>query len=222
MLILNLKNYSEAYGENLIPLLADIENVLIKDSSFREIVYVAPAVFGLQMALLNFPDLNLIAQHTDPHPNGSSTGWIPAQAISDLGVKYTILNHAEHRSQDIFSDMAAAKQAGLKTIVCTESLEESAQVMTAGPDAIALEDSSLIGGGVSIVEEQPQKIRKFAAMCRGKTKPIIGAGIGTGEDIRSGLELGVEGFILASAFVKAENKQQKLAELIAPFSEIIN
>jgi len=46
---------------------------------------------------------------------------------------------------------------------------------------------------------------------------IIGAGVSSGDDIKVGLEFGAEGFILASAFVKATDKKAKAIELASPF-----
>ena len=47
-----------------------------------------------------------------------------------------------------------------------------------------------------------------------KSLAIIGAGITTGKDVKKSYELGADGVLLASAFVKAQEPFEKLKDLI--------
>jgi len=44
---------------------------------------------------------------------------------------------------------------------------------------------------------------------------LCGAGITRGEDLKSALELGAEGVLLASGIIKAKDQRQALLELVA-------
>jgi triosephosphate isomerase len=110
-----------------------------------------------------------------------------------------------------------AQAKGLKLIVCCENLEEAEKLLALKPYGIAFEDKDLIGSGQSITTAKAEDVKKFISMVKGKSKAIIGAGISTGEDVRSGIEFGADGFILASAFVKATDRKAKAIELVTPF-----
>lgn len=219
MLILNLKTYKESNSNNLITLLNAIDEYSQENPSVANIIYVAPSVIHLAFVKNKYPNLNLISQHVDTKDAGSTTGFIPAENLIEEGVNYSILNHAEHRvwSQNIVSDVNSIHSKGLKLVIPCESLEEAKILIEANPYAIAFENKDLIGSGKSITTEMPDSVIEFINWGKGKTKLIIGAGVSSGDDVASGLAMGADGFILASAFVKATNPKEKLTELMNPF-----
>lgn len=218
MIILNLKNYFESTGENLERLLNAVESVIKKYPESQKIIFVAPSTIDLSIARKNHPTINLIAQHVDTKNAGSTTGWIPAEIIKSIGVDFAMINHAEHRvwSENIVDDIKLIQSKGINLVVPCESIEEAKILVEAKPFGIAFENKDLIGTGKSITEEMPDSVVEFINFCKGKTKLIIGAGVSTGEDTQSGIDMGGEGFVLASAFVKAEDPVAKLEELIKP------
>lgn len=221
MIILNLKNYAESTGSNLLPVLQDLEAVIAANPEFKDILVAAPAAYDLHFAQDEVSQLTLAAQHVDAKGLGSTTGWLPAAAISALGVKHAVLNHSEHRFSDwalLEQTIVEAQQAGLKLTVCCENLDEAQKLLALKPFAIAFEDKDLIGSGQSITTGRPEDVKAFIALTVGtETKAIIGAGISNADDVKAGLEFGAAGFILASAFVKAADRQAKAIELATPF-----
>ncbi len=221
MIILNLKNYPESTGNNAIDIVNAIATLISANAKLKDLLVVAPAVYDLHMAanVSSSANVTLAAPHVDAANPGSSTGMVPAANLEQFGIKYSILNHSEHRLtwENLVATMQTAQAAGLKLIVCCESVAEAQALLPYQPFAIAYEDKDLIGSGQSIITGRPEEIKKFIELTKGKTKVIIGAGISSGEDVKAGIAMGAEGFILASAFVKATDRSAKALELVTPF-----
>jgi triosephosphate isomerase (TIM) len=220
MIILNLKNYTESTGKNLIKIIDSLDKAIDINPKLSDLVYIAPAVYDLHYAYNSAKYVKIAAQHIDNKSIGSTTGWCPAQSIADIGIEYSVLNHSEHRYTDWSELKTVIKLAhayNLKLIVCCENLDEAAKLLKLKPYAIAYEDKDLIGSGQSITTSRPDEVKKFIELVKPFSKAIIGAGISTEQDIIVGLQFGAQGFILASAFVKAEDKVAKIQELSKPF-----
>lgn len=214
MLILNLKTYPQSTGANSAKLLASAQNFVEDHPELNQKLFFAPAIFDLSAMREQFKTLNITAPHVDPLPMGKATGWAPAQSLLDQGIKYAIYNHSEHRMWDegILDDIRQIQATGMQLIVCCENLAEAEQLLEVKPMAIAFEDKELIGSGQSITTARAEDVKKFIELVKGTSKAIIGAGISSGDDVKAGLAMGGDGFILASAFVNADDKYKKLKE----------
>ncbi len=219
MLILNLKTYPQSTGDGLNDILEVINSVVEENPEVNDLIYIAPNIAEIALAKNRYPNLNIVGQNVNALEPGSTTGKIPAKLLIVLGLEFSVLNHSECRvSTDLLNEVQLIQEQGLKLIVCCENLEEAKSLMQLKPFAIALENKELIGSGRSITEENPEEIKEFVEMLKGtETLPIIGAGISAGADVQATLDMGGAGCILASAFVKAEDKKAKLMELITPF-----
>ncbi|MBP9758921.1 triose-phosphate isomerase [Candidatus Dojkabacteria bacterium] len=220
MIILNLKNYLESTGPNLINIINDVKFAAQEDKRIKDIVAISPAVYDLNLAIQNADGIQIFAQHIDFKKAGSTTGWTPAESMKHLNVNHSVLNHSERRHpkwEDLEDTIKHAHDLDIKLIVCCENLDEAKKLLKLKPFAIAYEDKELIGSGQSITTGKPEEVKRFIDLVNGKAKAIIGAGISSSEDITKGLEFGADGFILASAFVKASDKKAKILELTRPF-----
>jgi triosephosphate isomerase len=218
MIFLNFKTYPESTGQNSLKLLDSVAQAIIENSSVKELVYVAPSIIDLGVAKNKFDGLNIMAQHVDTQTAGSTTGWITADNIIAQDITYTLYNHSEHRvfGDNIVENINYLQSKGLKVIFCCENIEEAKIALEAKPFAIAYEPKELIGSGVSVTTK-PEAVAEFIALVKGKSLALIGAGVSTKEDIKKGIELGADGALLASAFVKAADPKAKLMELVEPF-----
>jgi triosephosphate isomerase len=217
MIIFNFKNYPESTGENGIRLLDSLVSLQRKNSLAVDKIQVAVSMIDLHWAKKQYPTLTIIAQHVDSVTTGSTTGWVPADTVKSLGIDFTLINHSEHRVYDenIVTRLKALTDKGFKLIVCCENVQEAKQVLEASPYAIAFEPKDLIGSGVSVTN-RPEAVAEFISVVKGKSLALIGAGVSTMEDVKKGLELGADGALLASAFVKAEDPEAKALELVSP------
>jgi triosephosphate isomerase len=218
MIFLKFKTYPESTGQNSLKLLDSVAQAIIENSSVKELVYVAPSIIDLGVAKNKFDGLNIMAQHVDTQTAGSTTGWITADNIIAQDITYTLYNHSEHRvfGDNIVENINYLQSKGLKVIFCCENIEEAKIALEAKPFAIAYEPKELIGSGVSVTTK-PEAVAEFIALVKGKSLALIGAGVSTKEDIKKGIELGADGALLASAFVKAADPKAKLMELVEPF-----
>lgn len=218
MLILNLKTYPESTGTNIYSIFDSLNTAITQDPSLKDLVFVAPANIYLSELKSKYPNINILAQTVSSKNAGSTTGWIPADNLVSLGINMAIYNHSEYRQniETIVEDIKSIQAKGIKLIVCCENVDEAAMILEAEPFAIAYEPKDLIGSGISVTT-RPEAVIEFISFVNGKTIAIIGAGVTTKEDVENSIKLGGQGVLLASAYVKAEDKGAKLKELIDPF-----
>lgn len=221
MLVLNLKTYSESTGLNCKKLLNIVSEYIVntKSDKIRDRIIVAVAQTDLFWAKQNYPDLIIAAQNVDNKVQGSSTGWVPVETLLSYGVDYALYNHSEHRmySDSIVEDIKTIQSKGINLIVCCENTQEAQRLTGANPFAIAYEPKDLIGSGISVTT-RPESVSEFIKSIPNQKNILIGAGVSTIDDINKAVELGAEGVLLASAFVKALDPKAKLDELVQPFA----
>jgi triosephosphate isomerase (TIM) len=213
VIFLSLKTYPEATGDAVIKLLAAAKTV----SSATGVPIIPCAqttdIYRIKQEL----GIEVWAQHVDPIDPGRHSGWISPYAVRQAGATGTVINHAEHplEPEVIHHTILKAREYQLKTLVLCETLELARQVSAWNPDYIGYEKGALIAGPVAMIDQEEANIRQLAQLI---PQPlIVGAGITSGDHVRSTLAAGGKGVILASALVKAPNAQAKLRELVAPF-----
>jgi triosephosphate isomerase (TIM) len=225
MLIINLKTYPEVTGSQIEAVTAVMDEFLETNPGIKEKLFLAPPTLDLGKVMFYHKDINLVAQHVDAVESGKSTGMVTPAGLMDLGVGISMLNHSEHRIDPLklSEEVSFLVAKGMKVIVCCENMQEAEILVDLKPFAIAYEPKELIGSGISVSTQEPEVVEQFVKLIKergqGNIKAIIGAGISTGEDVRKGLELGAEGFLLASAFVSAEDKLAKLKEFTDPWTQ---
>nr|HEC21062.1 triose-phosphate isomerase [Candidatus Peregrinibacteria bacterium] len=176
MIVVNFKTYEGATGEKALEL-ARIHQKVAAESSVEIIICVQPTdIFRISQEV----KISVFAQHIDPQGYGSNTGFITPEAAKLAGASGTLLNHSEHLLLDESvleeSIKRAREEIGLKTIVCTATVEKGAQIeQDFHPDFIAVEPPELIGGDVSVSTANPEIIEKAVNLIGGD-KVLVGAG----------------------------------------------
>ncbi len=216
MILLNLKTYEQTIKNPLF--FADIAKEVVGETGVR--IVVAPPAAYLKESAERYADI--FAQHVDAFEPGAHTGSIPAEVLAQLHVKGSLINHSEKRipKDAIKAAVERMHHVGLETVVCAENPEESAELSQFEPNFIAVEPPELIGSGVSVSTSKPEVITKTVQLIK-KTNPkvrvLCGAGVSTKDDVQKALELGTDGVLLASAFVKAKNPKEFLQQLASVF-----
>ncbi len=205
-LIVNFKNYMQAQGTRGLSLAKEIEKVA-KELSV-EIAVAPPA--PLLMKVAEEVDIPVLAQHVDPVPASSTTGFVPPESVKEAGCVGSIINHSEHKipHETVKEVIEAMKENNLATVVCADSEREAKDLASFSPDFIAIEPPELIGTGIPVSKAKPEVVRNGVRVVKEVNSEIAvlcGAGISSGEDVKKALELGSEGVLVASAIVKAEN-----------------
>ena len=142
--MVNPKSY--LYGERLLKL-AKAADEFAKDKDF-DVFFTAPFV-DLRMIAENTSNLIVTAQHMDSLKAGRGMGYIVPEALAEAGVKAVFLNHAEHSLKvcELVKVMQRAKENGIYTVVCADSVKEAQAIAMLKPDILLCEPTELIGTG---------------------------------------------------------------------------
>lgn len=216
MIIVNFKTYESAVGAAAVAL-AKIHEVVAKETGSEIGVAVGALDLAQVIAAVKIP---VFAQHIDPAEYGSFTGGIVPELVKQMGGVGTLLNHSEKRlGEKLFTSVKAAKKVGLKVIVCAEDDTEAAKIASElQPDFVAVEPPELIGGDISVTSANPDIIKSSVEKV-GETPLLVGAGVKNGEDVKTALQLGAQGVLLASGITKADDPAAVLRDLASGLSK---
>ena len=211
LIALNFKTYAQAFGENSLRLAKIAEEV---SDQFGVTIAVAPPIIDLARVAAEV-EIPVFAQHVDPYEPGSHTGSIIAEDVKAAGAVGSLVNHSEHRLKlaDIGMVLKRLKENKLISLLCTDAVETTKAGAALSPDILAIEPPELIGTGIPVSKAKPEVVRGAVHAVQ-KINPdvhvLCGAGISTGDDVARAIELGAEGVLLASAYVKAKDPKMVL------------
>ena len=211
LIALNFKTYAQAFGENSLKLAKIAEEV---SDQFGVTIAVAPPMIDLARVAAEVK-IPVFAQHVDPYEPGSHTGSIIAEDVKAAGAVGSLVNHSEHRLRlaDIGMVLERLRENKLISLLCTDTVGTTKAGAALSPDMLAIEPPELIGTGIPVSKAKPEVV-KGAVQAVQKINPdvhvLCGAGISTGDDVARAIELGAEGVLLASAYVKAKDPKMVL------------
>ncbi|CAI8386036.1 MAG: Uncharacterised protein [Candidatus Poseidoniaceae archaeon] len=215
LIVVNFKTYATAMGQKAVDLAQAMERA--SKDHVRMIAAVSP--FDLHAVKQAAPSLEVWSQHLDPVGQGSFTGWLQPENAIERGAQGTIINHAEHKV-DIEHVKQLMQQLPDKfpMCACAADVDEAHQLAELGPTFIAVEPPELIGGDISVTTADPAIVSDTVNAVRAinpHVRVLCGAGVKGGEDIKTAVELGAHGVLLASGVTKASDVDAVLADLVA-------
>lgn len=210
-LIINFKNYEEASAANSVKLAKAAQKVAQK---LKVEIIVAPPQPALALVAKSVK-IPVICQHVDGEKQGSTTGFFVPEVARSYGAVGSLINHSEHRIEMklIASLVERMRKLGMTSIVCARTPHEVMEISVFGPDFIAIEPPELIGSGRAVSKENPAIITRSIEAAGSRSRVICGAGITDKGDVRAAVKLGSKGILIASAVVKANSWEHKIAEL---------
>lgn len=211
--ITNFKNCEQSTGKKALELAKIHEKVAKETGKNIGICVTACDLFRVSQEV----SIPVFAQHVDAIDYGSFTGQILPQNVKNSGAIGTLLNHSEKRIKKelLEQSVACAQKASLARIICAESPEEVAEFSSLDPDFLAFEPPELIGKtNVSVSSEEPESIRRSVQASQG-IPILVGAGINSPKDIKVALELGAQGFLVATAIVKSPDPEKALHNFLS-------
>ena len=213
-IVLNLKAYTESSGSKGLKL-AEIAGEVAIESGVD--IIVCPQHWDLSL-IAEKVDCKVFAQHVDFNNPGAFTGSLTIEGLKNSGGAGTLINHAEKKVGIEYVGKVVEKcdSLGLETLACADSLEEAVEIDKLKPTMIALEPPELIGTGVSVSTAKPDEIIETVKLIKNSI-PLAGAGISNAEDVKKAFDLGLEGVLLASAFVKSKDPKGFLESLTRVF-----
>lgn len=144
--------------------------------------------------------------------------WNQKLELESTNSDGTLLNHSDYLLpwNELAVQTTRCTIAGIPFCVCVNSFQEAVKAARFLPDYIAYEPHELIGDkNKSVSTEKPDVIQHLISNI--KLPVLIGAGIHSPEDIKIGLKLGAQGFLLATDVVKAVDPYHELSELAEAF-----
>ncbi len=216
IILINFKAYEQSFGPSAHQI-AQSAQVVSEESGVT--IGVCPMAMELRQMSQHY-SIPVFAQHIDGILPGAHTGFALAEAVHSIGAKGTLINHSEHRLTlaDVEAAVEAAKRTHLTSVVCTNNTPTSAAAAVFGPDFVAIEPPELIGSGISVSTADPEVITasvKAVQNINPDVRVLAGAGIHSGTCVKTALDLGSDGVLLASGVVKAENPEDVLRDLVS-------
>jgi len=215
LIVVNFKTYATAMGQRAVDLAQAMERA--SKNHVRMIAVVS--AFDLHAVKQAAPSLEVWSQHLDPVGQGSFTGWLQPENAIERGAQGTIINHAEHKV-DIEHVQQLMQQLPdeFPMCACAADVDEAHQLAELGPTFIAVEPPELIGGDVSVTTADPAIVSDTVNAVRAinpHVRVLCGAGVKDGKDVKTAVELGAHGVLLASGVTKASDVDVVLADLVA-------
>lgn len=222
VIILNLKTYAESTGEageRLCAIADEVAAETAKNGESVEII-VCPQTPFLPKICWQLKHATVFAQACDAAKQGQSTGAVTPEAVAAAGASGTLVNHSEKKVSfaEVKQVVQRAAKIGLRVCACAASVEEGTAIAGFSPWAVAVEPPELIGSGISVSSAQPDLVKNSVKKIRaanGGGLALVGAGVSTAADVAKSVELGADGVLLASAFVKARDPRSLLREMVA-------
>lgn len=218
--VFNPKSY--LYGEELIHL------AKVADKAAQEypevLVFVTAPYADLQKVKDATSHVIVTAQHIDGIYPGRGIGHVLPESVYAAGARATFLNHAEKPLlvNELVKSISRAKELGILTIVCADSLQEAKAIAKLEPDCILCEPTELIGTGETSSEEYIQTTNEAIKSINSSIAVMQAAGISDENDVFRTISLGADGTGCTSGIVKAENPSrmiEKMIEAVAKASE---
>lgn len=210
-LIINTKAY--LYGDALLQLATDADELSAE--------YGVDVLFTVQHA-----DIRLItegtervvvcAQHMDPIRPGAGTGFILPESLKAAGADAVLLNHAAHpvTLADLDADLARAREVGLRSVVCADSISQCRAVAAMSPDVMICEPTTAIGTGSTSTDDY---VRESTAAVRAVDPRIMvlqGAGISSGADVSRVLAMGADASGATTGIINSPDPRATVAEML--------
>ncbi len=214
-LVVNPKSY--LYGEKSLALAKAADEAAKK---YGLTVFFTCPFADIRLIRENTEEIVVTAQHMESLRPGRGMGHILPESLKEAGAEAVFLNHAENSMTvaELCKTMQRARELGIKTIVCADSVAEGLAIAELGPDILLCEPTDLIGTGQtaddSYVLEACGQIRKVNP----EIAVMIASGVTTAEDCYRVVKLGADGTGATSGILKAPDpalRVHEMAEAIA-------
>ena len=208
--VVNPKSY--LYGEKLHQLAKKVDE-LCESYGFQSLF--TAQLIDLSWVIQNCPHLIPCAQTMESLKPGRGMGHVLPEALAEAGVKATFLNHAENPMtiHELASTIVRAKEVGILTCVCADSVEEARAIAQLKPDIMTCELTSLIGTGQIASKDYMQSSTRAVKEISPNTMVLQAAGISSGQDVYDAIIYGGDATGGTSGIVAAKDPFATLSEM---------
>lgn len=209
-LIVNPKSY--LYGEESLKLAKAADRAA--EEIGVEVMFTCPFA-DIRYIKENTKHVVVTAQHMDPLKPGRGMGHVLGESLVAAGAEAVFLNHAENSMTvaDLAATIKRAKELGLVTVVCADSVAEGVAIAKLKPDILLCEPTDLIGTGTvaddSYTIDACTKIREVDK----DILIMIASGVSTPEDVYNVIKLGADGTGATSGILNAPDPGERVMEM---------
>jgi len=205
---------SYLYGQDVIDLAKAADKASEKYGV--DIIFTCPVaeIARVKEATKN---IHVFAPHMDPLTPGRGLTEVLPEGVKAAGAEGVMLNHVERplTLTQLKNTIARAKEVGLTTIVCADSMIEASMIAMLKPDIIVCEPSELIGTGVSVGPEYVNAAMKAVKDIDPDILVLTAAGIANGKDVYNTISAGADATGSSSGVAKAPDRAAMVDEMIA-------
>ncbi|MGG5318383.1 triose-phosphate isomerase [Enterococcus sp. AZ072] len=210
--VFNPKSY--LYGEELLKLAQRADELAAKYPECTVLVTVPFAdISAVKQATKK---IVITAQHMDGIIPGRGIGHVLPESVYYAGARAVFLNHAERplTLAGMTQAMKRAKELGMKTIVCADSIDEARAVAILGADIILCEPTELIGTGQTSGSDYIEQTNQAIKEINPNILVMQAAGISSGEDVYRTIKLGADGTGCTSGITNAASPTDMLTQMV--------
>ena len=206
------KNY--LYGDSVLNLALAADRASEKYGI--DIIFTCPYA-DIRRVCESTENIHVVSPHIDPLCVGRGLADVLPESVKAAGAQGVMLNHCEKRLtfSCLEKTVARAKQVGLFTIICADSIAEIKAVAHLSPDIIIAEPDELIGtgngGDVSYVPKAVQAVREINE----NIFVLVGAGIRNGQDVYDVISAGCDASGTSSGIINAPDTEKMVDEMIS-------
>ncbi|MDT2674888.1 triose-phosphate isomerase [Enterococcus dongliensis] len=210
--VFNPKSY--LYGEDLLLIAKRADELAMK---YPECSILVTVPYTDISAVKNATKKIIVtAQHMDGIKPGRGVGHVLPEAVYHAGARAVFLNHAERplTISDLGKSMKRAKEFGIQTIVCADSIDEARAVAIMGADVILCEPTELIGTGKTSDDSYIQQTNQAIKAINENILVMQAAGISTADDVYRTIKLGADGTGCTSGITTADSPIDMLTDMV--------
>lgn len=209
-LVVNPKSY--LYGKESLDLALASDKVA-EDTGIT-IFFTCPYA-DIRLIKENTKHLIVTAQSMDPLTPGRGMGHVLGESLKEAGVGAIFLNHAENPKtlSDLCKTINRARELGIITIVCADSITEAKAVACMNPDIDLAEPTDLIGTGHVVEDSYTTKTCEVIHEINPEVLVMVASGVSTAADCYNVVKLGADGTGATSGILNAPDPKVRIREM---------
>ena len=206
------KNY--LFGDQILDLARIADEAAAKYDV--RVIYTTPYA-DIRRVAENVKNIKVFAPHMDDIPVGRGLACVLGESLKAAGAVGVMLNHAERPlpASTLVRTLNRARELGIMSIVCADSMAETRAVAQMHPDLMITEPTELIGTGqaadLSYVKTSVDAIQSIDP----NIGILVGGGISNGTDVYNTIMAGADATGSSSGIVKAADPGAMVHEMLA-------
>ncbi|MGI6109603.1 MAG: triose-phosphate isomerase [Eubacteriaceae bacterium] len=209
-LIVNPKSY--LYGKESLKLAKAADQAAVETGV--QMMFTCPYA-DIRYIKENTENIIVTAQSMESLKPGRGMGHILPESLKEAGAEAVFLNHAEYplTLAELYAVIKRARELGMATVVCADSVVEGTAVAQLGPDILLCEPTDLIGTGKVADDSYTVEVVERIHRIDPEILIMIASGVSTAEDVYNVIRLGADGTGATSGILNAPDPCERVMEM---------